>query len=109
MMWETLENQPEVRIALIYSARGPGDFAYREELTELASQGRIDLHLTATRDAATEWTGLRGRIDAALTRAALKTTNTRCMVCGPTALVDHTIALLTAAGVSRDQIGSEAA
>jgi ferredoxin-NADP reductase len=109
MMWETFENQPDVRIALIYSARGPEEFAYRDELTQLAARDRLDLHLTVTRDAAAEWAGVRGRIDAALTRAALKTTNTRCMVCGPPALVDHTIALLTAAGVSKDRIGWEAA
>jgi ferredoxin-NADP reductase len=109
MMRETLEKQPDVRIALIYSARGPDDFAYREELTELASRDRIELHLTTTRDAGAEWIGLRGRIDEGLTRAALKSTRTRCMVCGPPALVDHAIALLTAAGVARDQIGSEAA
>jgi ferredoxin-NADP reductase len=109
MMRETLENQSDVHIGLIYSARSPDEFAYREELTDLASRDRIDLHLTTTRDSGAEWTGLRGRIDEALTRAALKTTQTRCMVCGPPALVDHAIALLTAAGVSRDRIGSEAA
>jgi len=109
MMWETLENQPDVRVGLLYSARGPDEFAYREELTELAAHDRIDLQLTITRDATAEWAGLRGRIDDAVTRSALKTTQTRCMVCGPPALVDHTIALLTAAGVSRDRIGSEAA
>ena len=109
MMWETLDNHPDVRVSLVYSARSPDEFAYRDELTALASLGRLDLHLTVTRDGTADWTGTRGRIDEALTRAALKTTATRCMVCGPPALVDHTIALLTAAGVSRDRIGSEAA
>ena len=35
----------------------PEEFAYRDELDELAAQGRIDLRLTITREARAEWTG----------------------------------------------------
>jgi ferredoxin-NADP reductase len=107
MMWETLASETAVHVAVIYSARGPQEFAFRDELTTLAAGGRIDLRLTITREAGAEWTGGRGRIDATLIQAMLKTEETRCLVCGPPALVMEATATLTAAGVSNERIVSE--
>lgn len=107
MMWETMAGAAAVQIAMIYSARSPQEFAFQDELSKLASQGRIDLRLTITREAGTEWTGSRGRIDAALIRSMLKTEATRCLVCGPPALVAQATATLRAAGVSEERIVAE--
>lgn len=107
MMWETLAGDAEVQIGLIYSARSPEEFAYREELRQLAVDNRIDLRLTITREAGAEWTGGRGRIDSALIQSMLRTKETRCLICGPAALVKQAAATLNAAGVPEERIVSE--
>ena len=107
MLWEALANDTDVGIGLIYSARGPEEFAYRDELSALADQGRIALRLTTTRDVRPDWTGGRGRIDEAMIRSMLKTVETRCLVCGPSALVAEAAARLKTAGVSEERIVSE--
>lgn len=107
MMWETMARDAAMRIAVIYSARSPQEFAFRDELSRLASEGRIGLRLTITREAAADWTGSRGRVDAALIQAMLKTEETRCLLCGPPALVTAATATLKAAGVSDERIVSE--
>ena len=107
MMRETMASATTVHIAVIYSARGPQEFAFRDELTALATSGRIDLRLTITREAGAAWTGGRGRIDAPLIQSVLRTDKTRCLVCGPPTLVTEATATLTAAGVSEDRIMAE--
>jgi ferredoxin-NADP reductase len=108
MMWETLATRPDVDIGLIYSARNPDEFAYRDQLVALADDGRIDLRLTTTREAGKEWTGGRGRADEALIRSVLKSAQTRCLVCGPPLLIKDASTTLRAAGVPADLIVSEA-
>jgi ferredoxin-NADP reductase len=107
MMWETMASEARVQIAVVYSARSPQEFAFQDELSRLASERRIELRLTITREAGTEWTGGRGRIDAPLIQSMLKTPETRCLVCGPPALVKDAMAALNVAGVARDRIVSE--
>jgi len=107
ILWETLEQQPAVHVGLVYSARSPEEFAFFEELRQLASAGRIDLRLTITRDTHSGWRGERGRIDESLIRDVLKTVDTRCLVCGPTTLVAHATTLLKAVGVSEERILTE--
>ena len=107
MMWETLANGSDVHIGLIYSARNREEFAYHDELVDLAARGRIDLRLTVTRGAHADWTGGRGRIDAALIRSMLHTVETRALVCGPAALVKDAAAALKTTGVADERIVSE--
>jgi ferredoxin-NADP reductase len=107
MMWETLMADADVHIGVIYSARNREEFAYHDELVELAAQGRIDLRLTITRGARAEWTGGRGRIDATLIRSMLQTVETRALVCGPEALVAEAAKSLRAAGIAPERIVSE--
>src|SRR5690606_35122385 len=104
ILWDTLERDPGVDIALIYSARNPQEFAYGDELRALAAEGRIRLVLTVTREGDTSWSGLRGRIDASMVAAMLTTPETRCVICGPVPLVAHTRTLLTKAGVAGERI-----
>ena len=107
MMWETLATRSNIDIGLIYSARGPEEFAYRDHLTALAAEGRISLKLTTTRDAGTDWAHGRGRADEALIRSMLKSPETRCLLCGPPALIADAGATLRAAGVPGALIVSE--
>jgi ferredoxin-NADP reductase len=108
MLWEMLERQPGVRPTLIYSARAPGEFAFLEEWTRLASEGRLSLYLTVTREGDDTWSGSRGRIDASVITSAVTTPETRCFVCGPPAMVSDTVAWLRAAGVPDSRIQWEA-
>jgi NAD(P)H-flavin reductase len=91
-------------ISVLYSARGPGDFAYETELRELAAQGGIELLMTVTRDAQTEWSGTRGRIGPELLEPLLHDRATLCFICGPRALVDDMPGHLTELGVDPRRI-----
>jgi ferredoxin-NADP reductase len=107
MLGEILAEQPEIRAALVYSARTPDEFAFKSELERLAADGRLQLRLTITRDHDSRWSGARGRITTDLVRDLLGP-DTRCLVCGPPALVTDAIALLRGAGVAEEKIGWEA-
>jgi NAD(P)H-flavin reductase len=91
-------------ISVLYSARGPGDFAYETELRELAATGGIELLMTITRDAESEWTGTRGRIRPELLDPLLHDRATLCFICGPRALVDDMPRVLTELGVQSHRI-----
>jgi ferredoxin-NADP reductase len=103
ILWDTLERRADTRIAVVYSARTAAEIAYRDELIALAGARRIQLFLTITRDDG-GWTGQRGRIDAALVAAALRTTETQCVICGPAGLVSDCRQLLQAAGVAGNRM-----
>ncbi len=107
MMWDALDRGLGDRVALVYSARSPDEFAFEEELQRLATSRRIDLHLTVTRIASDDWSGLRGRIDRRLLARTLRSRETRCFVCGPPALVSDATTLLQEAGVSDERILTE--
>ena len=106
MLDELLTHDPTVATTLFYSARNPHEFAFREEFEALVARGRLALELTVTRDHESPWSGARGRFSAAQITSVL-TPATRCVVCGPPALVTDAIALLKAAGVSEERIGWE--
>ena len=108
MLGELLARQPDLRPTLLYSARSGQEFAFREELEAMADSGRLDLQLTVTRDRESTWSGMRGRFEGRHLRSALKTADTRCLVCGPPGLVTDTVAFLKAAGVAEERIGWEA-
>jgi ferredoxin-NADP reductase len=107
MMGDVLDRGSNHRVALVYSARSSDEFAFEEELQGLAAARRIELHLTVTRTASGEWSGLRGRIDRRLLAGTLHTPETRCFVCGPPALVSDATALLRDTGVSAERILTE--
>jgi NAD(P)H-flavin reductase len=92
---------------LLYSARTPGDFAYRTELRGMARRGEIDLTLTVTRDVTGEWKGERGRITPAQLSALIVDPATLCFVCGPASMVDEVPQLLRALGIERSRIRIE--
>jgi ferredoxin-NADP reductase len=107
MLGELLRERPDVVPALVYSARTPDEFAFREEFERLQADGRLDLRLTVTRDQRSPWSGARGRISSELVRPFLGS-DVRWMVCGPPGLVTDAIAMLGGAGVAEERIGWEA-
>jgi ferredoxin-NADP reductase len=107
MLHHALVSQPEARISLIYSARAADEFAYEEELRDLASRGRIRLHQTVTRAAGPGWTAQRGRIDRATLAEMLTDPETLCFVCGPESLVQQIPGLLNEMGVSPERIRTD--
>jgi len=107
IMWDTLERDPGVQVALLYSARAPEEFAYLAELRALAAEERIRLTLTVTRGDPGTWIGARGRMAAGLITSSLMTAETRCVICGPPALVSDATALLLQAGVAAERIATE--
>jgi ferredoxin-NADP reductase len=98
-LWRGYDN-----VSVLYSARSPGDFAYETELRELAATGGLELLMTVTRDAESEWTGTRGRIGPELLGPLLHDRATLCFICGPRALVDDMPRLLTELGVESRRI-----
>ena len=107
MLIEHLSRPTKYPTALIYSARSVDEFAFRPELAALETAGRITLFFTVTREEKPEWQGRRGRISEALLREALPSTDSTCLICGPTQLVADAGSLLTKLGVIGDQILTE--
>jgi NAD(P)H-flavin reductase len=108
MMWHRLETAPDAPlIKLLYSARSPEEFAYAEELTRLAAAGRIQLLRTVTRTAGADWDGTRGRLNRELLTRLIDEEPTRCVLCGPAALVADAGAILKDFGVPENWILTE--
>jgi NAD(P)H-flavin reductase len=92
-------------MTLVYSARTPDEFACGDELLALGSGGRLEVHLTVTRDDTPAASPTRsGRVNDALLRAALPSNEACCLVCGPTGFVESSVTALTGIGVSARQI-----
>jgi uncharacterized protein len=85
MLWEALLRTPAAAVTLIYSARTRDDLAFGEELSALEEAGRLQLHLTTTREPGGE--GPHGRVDAEFLRRTLPSPDARCYVCGPDAFM----------------------
>jgi ferredoxin-NADP reductase len=99
---------PHRAIGLLYSARSAAEFAYEAELRALASEGRIELRQTITREAAPDgWSGRRGRIGRDELAPLVHDPATLCFICGPPALMDEMPKLLGTLGVARDRIRLE--
>jgi ferredoxin-NADP reductase len=108
MMWDVLEHQPQSAISVLYSARSADEFAYADELAQLAADGRIDLVRTVTRDAGQNWEGTRGRMNRELIGTVLKDATSRCVICGPVTLVADATEFLKSHGVPANRILTEA-
>ena len=96
-----------ITVSVLYSARFPEEFAFRDELERLARRGLIQLHLAVTGQAATAWDGLRGRIAKEALARALPSKETVCYLCGPPAMVEDVPPLLRQLGVPSSQVRTE--
>jgi ferredoxin-NADP reductase len=99
---------PHRNIGLFYSVRTPDEFAYEEELRELARSGAIELRQTVTRASDADWTGPRGRLKREALEELVHDPATLCFVCGPPTLVDEMPKLLADLGIPRERIRMEA-
>jgi NAD(P)H-flavin reductase len=108
-MWHEALAAPEAPgVSVLYSARTAEEFAFDDELTALADQGRIRYAKTATRETSGRWQGSRGRISRAqLETVVARPDNTICFVCGPEALVHEVPRMLGEIGVTSDRIRVE--
>jgi ferredoxin-NADP reductase len=105
MIREMLFRDASQRPSLLYSARSPEEFAYLEEFRELAEQGRLDLTLTLTGNAA-DWRHARGRAGAGHLES-MASPHTLCFICGPPAMVTDVPATLKSLGVPQTHIRTE--
>jgi len=106
MLHEALARNAGWRLAVVYSARSPDEFAYGDELARLSAEGAITLRQAVTRPDGRTWSGARGRITADLV-GELADRDTMCFVCGPHAFVEAMVPLLTRAGVPAQRIRVE--
>lgn len=105
MIREAIDDGRRGPLALLYSNRRPEEFAYLDELTQLASAGRLTLSLTLTGDAQ-DWTHARGR--AGISHLAeLVRPDSAAFICGPPAMVADVPAALQSLGVSPERIITE--
>jgi ferredoxin-NADP reductase len=95
------------RTRLLYSARTPLDFAYRQELCGMGRRGEIDVRLTATGDVPDTWRGGRGRIARGQLAALVDDPATLCFVCGPASMVDDVPRMLRELGIEQARIRIE--
>jgi ferredoxin-NADP reductase len=93
---------------LVQSARTLGDVIYRRELEALAGPRRA-VTVTLTREAPPDWTGRRGRVDAALLADVGWPPSARpqCYVCGPTGFVEVVADALVQLGHEPQRIRTE--
>jgi ferredoxin-NADP reductase len=105
MIREMLFRDATQRPSLLYSARTPEEFAYLDEFRQLAEQGRLDLTLTLTGNAA-DWRHARGRAGAAHLES-MASPHTLCFICGPPAMVTDVPATLKSLGVPQIHIRTE--
>jgi ferredoxin-NADP reductase len=104
MLWEELAAAAPRPVTVIYSARAREEFAFADELEQLAADRRITLHLTVTRQAGDDWQGYRGRVDAGLLMRLRPGTDARWLLCGPQAFVSDLARELEALGVPHDHV-----
>lgn len=98
---------PHRNIGLFYSVRTPDEFAYEQELRELAHAGEIELRQTVTRATDADWTGPRGRLNRDALEELVHDPATLCFICGPPALVDEMPKILSDLGIPRERIKIE--
>jgi len=98
---------PHRNIGLFYSVRTPDEFAYEQELRDLAHAGEIELRQTVTRATDADWTGPRGRLNRDALEELVHDPATLCFICGPPALVDEMPKILSDLGIPRERIKIE--
>ncbi|MFZ7111104.1 MAG: FAD/NAD(P)-binding protein [Desulfatiglandales bacterium] len=90
-------------LTVIYGARGPGYLLYRSDLE--AWKQRPDMELFVTVDKAENgWEGKVGFVPTVTREVAPSAEESYAIVCGPPAMITHTLPVLDALGFSGEQI-----
>jgi ferredoxin-NADP reductase len=97
----------DILVRMLYSSRSLDDVIYRDEL--LHRDDGAEVHIALTREWPDDWTGHRGRIDAALLGEVVwgPEQRPRIYVCGPTTFVEAMSRTLVDAGHAPSQIRTE--
>ena len=98
-----------VPVRVLCSARSLELLIYREELMEMAAHDLIDVSITLTREAPSNWRGYCGHIDPVLLSTAgwAPSEEPLTYICGPTAFVETAAAGLVALGYDAARIRTE--
>ncbi len=98
-----------IKPIVIYSNRTQDDVIFHDELKRYAAQGKITADITLTNEPEnTDWTGLTGRVDAALIqKLAAPLAEKTFFLCGPPEMVRALHETLLGLGVSEQQIRME--
>jgi len=105
MIRDALDAARRGSLSLVYSSRTPDEFAFLNELRDLADAGRLHLTLTLTGNA-DDWAHARGRT-AVGHFADLVRPSTVAFVCGPRAMVTDVPTALASLGVTRERVVTE--
>jgi NAD(P)H-flavin reductase len=90
-------------VTVVYGARNPGLLLYREDLREWGRRG--DMRLVVTVDRPDDgWTGMTGTVPAAVEGLEFDPERTAALVCGPPAMIRHTLPVLARRGLSPERI-----
>lgn len=90
------------KITVIYGARNPDLFIYKEELKEWDKRDDIILHLTVDKPVE-GWDKLCGFVPA-ITKDVKPDPNSWCVVCGPPVMIKFTVPVLTEIGFSSKKV-----
>jgi ferredoxin-NADP reductase len=108
---EATRRELSTKITVLYSVRTTNDIIFEREFRELAAQNpNFNFYVTCTRlHPQDQWTGRRGRIDAAWVREQMHDLpNTVFYACGPNPLVEFAEDLvLRELGVAKEQMKTE--
>jgi ferredoxin-NADP reductase len=107
MLRHLIAANPRLPLSVLYSARVPEEFAFRDELERLARRHLIQLHLTVTGQVSEGWGGIRGRIAIEALERALPSKEAVCYLCGPPAMVEDVPPMLRQLGVPTSHVRTE--
>ena len=81
-------------LTVIYGARNPDLFLYKDELAQWQKRDDLTLHLTIDKPVE-GWTGMTGFVPAVVKELAPSTENAWVVVCGPPIMIKFTLPVLT--------------
>jgi len=98
------------KVHLVLGFRAPRDFIFRDELAALqARNANLRVTVAMSRPGDEPWSGVAGRIDAALLASAVPDiASGRAHICGPPSMMEGVKAALIRLGVPEAQIKTEA-
>jgi ferredoxin-NADP reductase len=103
------EAWPDVKLALLYSARVPSEFAFYDEVKAIAAQNpSITCHFTVTRPQEEPWDGPVGRVDLRMMRDYADDGGSVFYICGPDEMPYEITEILKEMGVDESRINTEA-
>ena len=108
MVRHVTESEPGVQVDLLYSAKTPEEFAFREELEQLARTNQnFRCVLTLTGSSEASWDGRTGRLNRELLARYAARAGAHFYLCGPPGMPEDLSDALEDLGVDRDRINSE--